>query len=170
MSAFICGPDHFKQLAIFAVRKARGGSMLPVDPRYLEHPASKAWLAQAVMTGDDYCADRLATFYADLLYQENVRSVRARYPDDKWDELAGPCIKPLHMVVSSEESHRTRLLPAVALLKLCDCLEYQSCETEDWKLSAAFELLGLIRGAAISALPGYEQAPWDYYADEARAA
>jgi hypothetical protein len=74
------------------------------------------------------------------------------------------------MVVSPEEAYRLRLLPAVALLKLCDCLDYQSCETEDWKQTAAHELLELIRGAAICALPGYEKAPWDYYADEAKVA
>lgn len=170
MSAYICGPDLFKQLAVFAVRKQRGSNMLPVDPRYLDHPAAKAWLAQAVMTGDDYCADRLASFYADLLYQENIRSVRARYPDDKWSDLPGPTIKPLHIVVSPEEAYRMRLLPAVALLKLCDCLDYQSCETDDWHQTPAFELLDLIRRAAIHALPGYDKAPWDYYAEEARAA
>jgi len=34
MSAFICGPDHFKALAIFAAARAHGRRN--VDPRYCE--------------------------------------------------------------------------------------------------------------------------------------
>src|SRR3990167_878782 len=113
MSAFICGTAHFKQLAIFASTRDHGS--YHVDPRYLRHQASRSWYADAYRKGDDNCQDRLATFYADLLYQENIRSVRVRYPDDKWDELPGPIVKPLRMGITSGDSANTRMLSPVAI-------------------------------------------------------
>ena len=52
------------------------------------------------------------------------------------------------------------------LLKLCDCLEYQSCERDDWYASAAFRKLDEIRSVLISSLPGYEQGPWEFHFDK----
>lgn len=164
MSAYICGPDHFKALAVFAASR-RFGREWRVDPRYvpgLTHPeAAKRGL-------DNFNPHELATLYADTLYQENIRSVRARYPDDKRDDLPGPCIKPLHIVVTGADFQTRKLrFEPVAILKMCDGLEYQSCETEEWPQTVACRLLQAIRKAAISALPGYDKAPWDYYAEEA---
>lgn len=159
MSAFICGPDHFTALAVFAASR-KGGRDWRVDPRYvngLTHP-------EAAQRGlENFNPYELATLYADTLFQENIRSVRARYPDDKRDSLPGPCILPLHIVVKSSHFNDCRwVLEPVAILKMCDGLEYQSCETEDWKETVAYRLLQAIRRAAIRALPGYEAAPWDY--------
>ena len=151
MSAFICGEDHFKVLAIFAASRRHGS--LNVDPRYIKGLKADH---EDTMTG-------LATIYADILYQENVRSVRARYPQDKWDGLPGPISKPIHIVLDPIDQTLAKFrLPPVAILKMCDCLEYQSCETEDYRQTVAFELLDRIRRAAIHCLAGYEDAPWDY--------
>jgi hypothetical protein len=160
MSAFICGPDHFKVLAIFAASRRHGS--LNVDPRYINKPLKA--------THESATTD-LASIYADILYQENIRSVRGRYPDDKWDGLPGPIVKPLHIVIDPRDQTlaKYRLSP-VAILKMCDCLEYQSCENEDYRQTVAFALLDSIRGAAIRHLTGYEDAPWDYYTEETKAA
>ena len=159
MSAFICGPDHFKVLAIFAASRSHGS--LNVDPRYI-----KGLVGDHNSTTTD-----LATLYADTLYRENIRSVRGRYPEDKWDDLPGPIVKPLHIVVDSRDQTLAKYRPSpVAILKMCDCLEYQSCETEDYRQTVAFALLDSIRRAAIRRLVGYEDAPWDFYAEEAKAA
>ena len=160
MSAFICDPDHFKALAVFAAARNHHGRN--VDPRYLT-----GFRAEVKTQPDRYdtTAD-LATAYGDLLYQENIRSVRARYPGDTWDALPGPCSKPLRLVVKPGDDTlaKYRLSP-VALLKMADCLEYQSCETEDYRETVAFELLEHIRRAAIRRLPGYDAAPWEYTAN-----
>lgn len=155
MSAFICGPDHFKALALFAT--SRGSFGVRVDPRYIKRLESAAGVPRL----------KLANLYADVLYQENVRSVATRYPNDTRDNLPGPCADAGHVTITGRDecSAKLRLAP-VAILKMCDCLEYQSCETDDYRQTVAFELLDRIRGAAISALPGYEDAPWDYYAEE----
>jgi hypothetical protein len=167
MSAYICSPDHFIALAVFAASR-RHGRDWRVDPRYIKgltHP-------EAAMRGlEHFNAHELATLYADTLYQENIRSVRTRYPGDTWDSLPGPCIKPLHIIVQHGHfNHVNWALKPIAILKMCDGLEYQSCETEDWEQTVAYRLLESIRKAAIRTLPGYEDAPWDYCKDEAKAA
>lgn len=158
MSAFICGPDHFKVLALFAA--SRGSFGRRVDPRYIDE----------LKYAEQFSETKLANLYADVLYQENVRSVWHRYPDDARSELPGPCDDPGHVTITHRDEANPKLIrmPAVAILKMCDCLEYQSCETEDYRKSVAFALLNRIRDAAINLLPGYDDAPWDYYADEAR--
>ena len=170
MSAYICSPDHFIALSVFAASR-RGGRDWQVDPRYVEgltHPDAK-------LRGlDNFNTHELATLYADTLYQENIRSVRARYPDDKWDELPGPHIKPLHIIVTHRHfDHVNWVLKPVEILCMLDSWEYQSCETEDFQQTVAYRLAQSIRKAAIRSLPGYEQASskcWDYTAGERSAA
>jgi hypothetical protein len=154
MSAFICGPDHFKVLSIFAASRGRYGGV-KVDPRRFK----------ALEKLHGLSSTQLASAYADVLYQENIRSVRARYPSDTWDSLPGLIVKPLHIIVSGRDECSAKYrLPVVSILKMCDALEYQSCETEDYRKSVAFDLLDSIRGEAIHSLPGYDDAPWDYQA------
>ena len=167
MSAFICGQDHFKVLAIFAASR-RYGREWRVDPRYIDgltHPEAKSWGME------NFTSAELATLYADTLYQENIRSVLARYPKDTLESAPGPINKPQHIGVTAHDQTlaKYRLKP-VALLKMCDGLDYQSCETDDWRETVAFRLLAAIRAAAIRSLPGYDDAPWDYCADEVKAA
>jgi hypothetical protein len=64
MSAFICGPDHFKALCIFAV--ARGSFGRRVDPRYIGAGALDARPLAHHRQADDVT---LANVYADTLYR-----------------------------------------------------------------------------------------------------
>lgn len=48
----------------------------------------------------------------------------------------------------------------VQVLKLIDCVEYQSCETPDWVTTPAFQLLNHLRSKATGLLPGYDAAEW----------
>lgn len=147
MSAFICSAAHIKQLAIFAaMHEPDSMNDLRVDPRYVR---DSRHLHKAE-------THKIAGHYADILYQENVRSVMHRYTDDKRSDY------DLHCVVSRADVDSYQAISAVELLKLCACLSYQSCETEDYKTTAAFDLLEQIREAAIYALPGYHDAPWTF--------
>jgi hypothetical protein len=87
-----------------------------------------------------------------ILAAENVRSVCHRYQDDRAENylgfVSGRGVKP-HVVVDP-----------VTIIKLADCLDYQSCETDDWKETTAYRILQGIRSAAIRSLPGYDAAPW----------
>lgn len=159
MSAFICGSDHFKVLAVFATRRGKYGRN--VDPRYV----------QGFEQLETYSDEALASAYADILYAENIRSVLQRYPDDDEESAPGPIKKLAHIRITQRDFSAGKLkLPMVAVLKMCDCLEYQSCESDDWQKTPAYRLLNAIRKAAIHDLPGYEDAPWAFEVDERRAA
>lgn len=88
-------------------------------------------------------ADRIGS----VLLKENTRSVNHRYeehtPADKYTH------RPLR-----------RAITPVEVIKACNCLDYQSCETKGWKRSEAYAILNAIRERAIRELPGYEQAEW----------
>ena len=147
MSAFICTKDHFVALACFAATR-RSGSF-NVDPRYLQHPSSKAHLA---LIGGEYLDHELATHYAQWLYEANARSVDYRYRETNEREKI-----VIRDVAQGDD------VPALVILKACNCLDYQSCETDDWKDSPAFEILQHIKDAAIGQLPGYDNADgWDF--------
>jgi hypothetical protein len=140
MSAYVCSEAQFKALAIFAVLKTHGS--LNVDPRYVD--GAKDVSGQPVHV--------IATRYAAILLAENVRSVRCRYADDvgDYDEIQ----------ITDSDILRRRAFPAVVILKLCQNLNYQSCESDDWEKTNAYALLQDIKDAAIRLLPGYEEAPW----------
>ena len=82
-----------------------------------------------------------------MLWEQNHRSVNWRYRDNAPvpPYRYSPYIKPLQ---------------AVAVLKMCDCYDYQSCETDDYEKTDAARLIDAIRGKAVRSLPGYESAPW----------
>lgn len=146
MSAYVCSKYHIKALAIFAVRKIHGS--LAVDPRYVDGANDLSFKP----------AELVATRYAAILLAENVRSVRARYADDMGDYE--------EINISAREVLRPATLSPVAVLKLCNCLAYQSCETDDWETTNAYKLLQQIKDAAIRILPGYEDAPWGLHNEE----
>lgn len=82
-----------------------------------------------------------------ILTDENYRSVNYRY--NERDDSP----KFTHLQTLENFS-------PVEMLKALDCLEYQSCEHPEWKGSRAFTFVCHIRGAAISNLPGYDEAKW----------
>lgn len=143
MSAYVCSEEQFKVLAIFAVRKS--DRYMNVDPRYVDG-------AKDVAGQQDHV---IATRYAAILLAENVRSVRYRYPDDigDYEEIR----------ISAREVLNTPSFKPVEILKLCASLNYQSCETDDWQTTKAYDLLQQIKDAAIQLLPGYEEARWSIY-------
>lgn len=154
MSAFVCMPEHFRELALYAAQPV--GS---TGPR-----VSHVWLRSIagpdvaeLMTGND--PSRYPELLANILFLENVRSVRYRYPDG---DLPGPVDMPECITI---ESFRRKVKKPVHILKMCHCLAYQCCETPDWQESTAYKLLQAIQECAICELPGYDAAPWEYIED-----
>jgi len=80
------------------------------------------------------------------LVDENYRSVNYRY-----DEAH----KPHTFTFKLTKEHS----PA-GIIKACDCYNYQSCETPDWRESEAHAIMRALRERAIRFLPGYDEAPW----------
>jgi hypothetical protein len=100
------------------------------------------------------------TELGQLLLIENSRSVAYRYNEpvnENWRSYIFDitCLQKVPVPVIAQQ------------LKLCSCLEYQSCERPDYEESDAYKLLERIRGDLISALPGYDAGPWEYIKREA---
>jgi hypothetical protein len=97
-----------------------------------------------------------------ILVDENVASVCARYPDDNPDlgELPGPTdAYYMGPYVYTDPGY---VLSSVEVFKALDCFAYQACEHDGWRSSEAFAFCESLREAAIEALPGYEDAPWSF--------
>jgi hypothetical protein len=108
-------------------------------------------VAKQVWTGTGSAKPKdFASIYKTLA-EANVRSVCHRYADEDAVGYADFLRAPRCGSVNHS---------AVEVVKLCDCLDYQSCETDDWRGSDACRLLDNIRSAAIRALPGYDEAKW----------
>jgi len=90
-----------------------------------------------------------------ILLAENVRSVNARY--NETDETPEYEYRDV----------RFDAIDAVTVLKSVQCLNYQSCETDDWKTTTAYKVLQAIESGAIAHLRGYREAPWGWTREQA---
>lgn len=87
---------------------------------------------------------------AQKLVDENYRSVNGRYDEETQ--------------AHAFQFKVVRELTPIEIIKLCHCYRYQACETDDWEQTEAYVIMNELRDMAISALPGYEEAPWGLYA------
>jgi hypothetical protein len=95
------------------------------------------------------------------LARENCRSVHYRYPDDApGEDLPGPIGNDGRPVVCDPDLRTYPALSPIAVVKLCQSLEYQSCEHPQWEKSQAKRYLDAIVSVAITQIPGYEAAEW----------
>ena len=153
MYAFICQPEHFGILAACAI--------------FPDHQGRTTALPEWVVPGDPVLT---AQHVARELAAENIRSVAARYPDDQDGNRPGSCdltdaqileaaaLWAGHYVANGDAAE----VGLATRLKLCDCLAYQSNETDEWATSKAREQLRRIRGTAVATVPGYDRAPWGW--------
>lgn len=102
-----------------------------------------------------------ATEVGRILLTENERSVLFRYED----LTANSTNKPGTIgedAQTYEFSARKGNIPALVLLKACNCFDYQACETNDYDGTLAATIINAIRKSATSDLPGYSDAKgWD---------
>ena len=117
-----------------------------------------AYLVTAYQRYGEYLPERNPTELGNLLWQENIKSVKYRYHDKPIDQLPGGLIGEACL-------YTHRVFPPLSLdplwvIKACECFEYQSCEHPDWQQFEAYRVVASIKSAAIHHLPGYEQAPW----------
>lgn len=87
------------------------------------------------------------TMMAQILINENYKSVNYCY--SKNDQPHKIVWKPTF----------TELSP-IEVLKLCQCYLYQIGETDNYKSSAAAQIIDQIMTTAITNLPGYNDAKW----------
>ena len=151
MSAFICSPEHIAALAAFAAS---------CDSVIYE------WQGDNAITS--------AQHIARGLLQENIRSVNARYPHDNGivESLPGSgyTLDQLNDMVDEQAERYFFTAPPLSLiayLKMAACLNYQSCETDNWETTLAHRQLQWIISAVHRKLDGYDSAPWEYRDDKA---
>lgn len=122
MSAFIVTDYHINALVTWGVYN-KAQYWLPKERRWV------------------YFNSETAPAIAALLYSENVRSVNSRYNERSRRTGFRYIFEPSALRLRPDE-----------IIKACDCLDYQSCETKSWKNTQAYKALQSIREEAISAL------------------
>jgi hypothetical protein len=91
-----------------------------------------------------------------MLWDENHRSVNYRYkeamlpPSYKFE----PC-----STFENKDGSKVKL-DNIALCKLIDCYEYQTCEHKEWATSEACSFCNALRKRLVMRTDGYEDAPW----------
>lgn len=149
MSAYISNPETFGILAAYAT---------------LNKCAIYDWRQ------DSGISIETAQLVAKGLASENIRSVAHHYPDDKSGSRPGPCLldEEIEEAAALYAAHflanpsYVRKLKPVQVLVLCQGVDYQSCETDDWRDTLAWRQLDWIKSQAIRSLPGYDTADWSF--------
>lgn len=142
MSAFLCDAYHIGRMAAYIAqdRDSQG-----YNGHHLEEQDT----------------DEHGPLIAQHLAAANLASVRQRYPDCE-NDLPGEIANEddTHYLLRCRQAARRLIhhMPAVDMLKACDCWEYQSCEIEGWETSLGAFWCRAIRKTAIGKLPGYSDA------------
>ncbi len=144
MSAHIVHTTTIDAIVSFAIQ-AGGSCPMPMSA------AAEAWIA---------VRDADPNLLGQGLLDENYRSVNARYRRD--DPVPVYVFRPTTTGVVDHDG-TTRALEPLDIIKLCNCLEYQSCEHDGWDTSWAQAFLQSVVRAAVRRLPGYDAAPWGLY-------
>lgn len=104
-----------------------------------------AYLVQAAKLPDSQAEQQAG----QMLWNENVKSVRYRYPTHQIGAEVYPATTP-----------RFSRFDPVQVIKACECYAHQSCEPPEWEESDAYAFVeGLIRDVC-ACLPGYDKAIW----------
>lgn len=115
-------------------------------------------------------SDDPADIMGRLLWLENVKSLRHRYPGDDWgtEEQVANAYTYIDPVGAGEGN------PFWQAVKSADCYCYQSCEHDEWESSEAKKIADKARAYALMEVghkgevyyqyrhdPGYEAAAWE---------
>ncbi len=96
---------------------------------------------------------------AECLAKANIDSINHRYPHHMDDNSEREDALYIHACMDSAKTARIEQSSAI-IAKSVDCLDYQSCEPDNWYESNAYKILTVIRNNLVRQLPGYEQAQW----------
>jgi hypothetical protein len=150
MSAWIVDKVHIDLLVSLALFPDRHG----------ESPLRWFTRAQEAREKPAFTPDEIGR----MLWQENLRSVAARYPGDGDGQRPGPTkFRDSHVRTYKHTEQPYQLTPAEGLQALA-CYEYQSCEHDGWEKSDAHRFCEILRSSLITRIPGYAEAPWGWTA------
>lgn len=118
MSAYIVTEDHINVIVSFFVTPV-------IDDRL--------WLK--VNDEYNYMDENTSSKVAEILYNQNVRSVNYRYNDKQGNEH----FEFEYIPQASQKYSVGEIAGAL------DCLEYQSCETDDYHQTEAYDIITMMR-------------------------
>lgn len=149
MSAYVVDQSHVNFLIEAAYEMARR-----------DHGSNFSWYHDASQDRHYLPAGDMlrAAEVGQMLWDENVKSVRFRYPDSG-DELPGPVKHNGYHFDRFRFTTFSEYTPA-NVLKACHCYEYQSCEHPEWDTSDAKAFCTALCKCAERQVDGYEDAEW----------
>ncbi len=151
MSAYIVDLDHIAYLVQAGTSRVLGMEHVGLSWVWNIDREAGTHDREALRAGDWEQAQRVG----QMLWDENVKSVQARYPGDR--ELPGPIGCDYQYPEDTAWFHN---IDPMQVLKACDCYEYQSCEHDRWPTSEAKAYVDALRARAWTSLPGYDDAAW----------
>lgn len=101
--------------------------------------------------------EEIATLVGEMLWDENIKSVKYRYSNLSADALPGPVGESFDYQYEGENAVWHDFVP-IQVIKAIHCLHYQSCEHNGWEGSEAHAFLKMLEAEAIRELPGYRAA------------
>jgi len=143
MSAFVVNKSHINAMLLKALHPQYGGHL----SWYLNGQHHE-------LTNDNI--DQVG----QMLLDENVKSVCCRYEDSEVTDLPGGVNADYLIPFKTKYLHR--IPSALETIKLIHCYSYQSCEHPEWEISEAKAFCQSLESEAISQLPGYDDAPWEW--------
>lgn len=155
MSAYIVERNHILYLVEAALHWAN-----PYGFSWRDGQAEEGHVRKEMRGGDL----EKAVEAANMLWRENVKSVKHRYRGEQTDTLPGSIGTDEEHVITMADMGNGELrwseFDCAQVFKAADCYAYQTCEHEDWPKSEAYSFIESLRGSAWHALPGYEAAEW----------
>jgi hypothetical protein len=153
MSAFMCGKSHI----IFLVEAGLSLAMSRGDGGQISWYHDDAWKN---LTAWD--SDEKKTEVAQMLWDENLKSVTNRYPKCTLDNMPGSVAdaKQGFKINPNDFCQTAQQITPVQVLKSCACYEYQTCEHQGYKSSEAKAFIEALKTKAVNSLEGYEDAVW----------
>jgi hypothetical protein len=145
MSAYVVDRNHILFLIAAAQGFTRGGDFY--------------WYSDGPHMLDVADSEQAAKA-ANMLWQENVKSVSHRYPQDTLEQLPGPVGEVFHIEPSEILMHWDYRLEPTQVIASCQCYKYQSCEHDEWESSSAKAFVDALIIAAIDRLPNYDKTIW----------
>lgn len=142
MSAFMVSEAHIDVIVITAF----------FGPAEAQNNCNQTWYAPNVkelgFKLDDFSK---AVRLGQLLTDENVNGLRSRYPSNNHD------VNPYTLANLSESKQR---FPALAMIKLIQCYQYQAGQHDGWDNSPASKFCVEMIDRLVHYMPGYESLPW----------
>lgn len=101
--------------------------------------------------------DDRAREVGQMLWDENVKSVRYRYSEKDLSDLPGPFDENF---VYLPNQYMFGEFDPVQVIKTSNCYSYQSCEHPGWEESEAKEFVSSMIHQAVVNVDGYDEAEW----------